>query len=225
MNRTWQVTVGAVLIVLLAEGLGLAQEKPAAPAAPEWVQLFNGKDLTGWKKEGGAKWTVEDGVLIGQQDNGKAGDLLTEKQHADFDLVVTFKVMWPANSGVWFRKPPGKLGLQYDILDLKDYKVATGSVYGSLPAPKEPPAPGAKPKTGAGFLTKNLDETILKKDDWNEAEIIAKGPHIVVKLNGKVVGEFDDEQYKTGMIGFQVHGGDKFRNMKIMVKAAKLKNP
>jgi len=211
-------------VSLIAVGAALAQDK-AAPATSEWAQLFNGKDLTGWKKVGGAKWTIEDGVLIGQQDNGKAGDLLTEKPYADFDLVVTFKVTWPANSGIWFRKPPGKLGMQFDILDMKAYKVATGSVYGSLPAPKEPPAPGAKPNPSTGFLTKNLDESIVKKDDWNAAEIVAKGPHIAVKLNGKVVGEFDDEQCRSGMIGFQVHPGDKFRNMKIMIKEAKLKAP
>jgi hypothetical protein len=216
----------AALLFLCTCGIVWGQVKaatPPAPAPPEWVQLFNGKDLTGWKKVGEAKWTVEEGILIGQQDDGKVGDLLTQKEYADFDLVVTFKVMWPANSGIWFRKPEKKLGLQFDILDLKEYKVATGSVYGSLPLPKEPEAPGAKPKPGAGFVSKNTDESMLKKDDWNEAEIIAKGPHIIVKLNGKVVGEFDDEQYTTGAIGFQVHGGEKYRNMKILVKEAKLK--
>lgn len=210
-----------VFIVLLGVAeLVAGQEKPVAPT---WTPLFNGKDLTGWKKVGGAKWSVVDGVLIGQQDNGKAGDLLTEKEYANFHLIVVFKVVWPANSGIWFRKPAGNLGLQYDILELNEYKVATGSIYGSLPASKEPLPAGAKPRATAGFLTKNLDETILKKDDWNEAEIIAQGKHITVKLNGKVVGECLDEQYTSGRIGFQVHGGDRYRHMKIMIKEAKLR--
>ena len=212
-----------VLLASLLFGIALGQQKAAAPTTPEWTQLFNGKDLKGWKKVGGAKWTVEEGVLVGRQENGKAGDLLTEKEYANFDLVVTFKAMWPADSGIWFRKPAGKLGLQFDIRDLKKYKVATGSVYGPFPPPKEPEPPDARPKPSAGYLTKNTDETMLKKDDWNEAEIIAKGTHVTVKLNGKVVGELDDEQCPAGAIGFQVHGGAEFRNMKITIKEAKLK--
>ncbi len=210
--------------LLGVSAVALAQAKPAPPPS-EWTALFNGKDLAGWKKTGGAKWFVEEGVLIGQQDSEKAGDLLTEKEYADFDLIVIFRVVWPANSGIWFRKPAGKLGLQFDILALQDYKVATGSVYGSLPVPDKPTAPDAKPAPRGGFLSKNVDESMLKKDDWNEAQITAKGSHIIAKLNGKLVGEFDDAQYATGAIGFQVHAGDRYRNMKIMIKEAKLKAP
>ena len=33
--------------------------------APDTVKLFNGRDLSGWEAEGGAKWVVQDGLLIG----------------------------------------------------------------------------------------------------------------------------------------------------------------
>src|SRR5262245_10472324 len=44
----------------------------------EWVQLFNGKDLTGWKThpDSPGKWRVEDGILIG---SGKASHLFSER--------------------------------------------------------------------------------------------------------------------------------------------------
>jgi len=38
----------------------------AAPAKPDWVPLFNGKDLQGWKNNGDEKWVVEQGAILGE---------------------------------------------------------------------------------------------------------------------------------------------------------------
>jgi hypothetical protein len=93
----WWVAAAAVLagLVLWLAPLrfGQAQETggQAAPK-PEWESIFNKRDLTGWQPVGGAKWTVQDGVLIGQQNNGVPGDLFTTREWTDFELQVTFKV-------------------------------------------------------------------------------------------------------------------------------------
>jgi len=183
-----------------------AQQEPAAP--DEWVQLFNGRDLEGWQALGEAKWTVEDGVLIGQQgEGGKSGDLYTKELYDDFELQVTFKVIWPANSGIWFRSLPtqGKLGYQMDILSMQEYGCTVGTIY------------------SGGFLYQNKDESTVKLDDWNTALIRAQGPKLAVTLNGKKLCEVQDDKYVRGLIGFQVHPGDQYKNMRIMVKEAKLK--
>ena len=149
-------------------------------------ELFNGRDLTGWKQIGNAKWVVEDGVLIGTQDErGRPGDLITETEWDNFRLVIVFKMVFPGNSGVWFRKPEGELGYQMDI-------------------------PGSCIGTPTAF-----GSTI---DGWNEVEIVATGNHIQVTLNGTGVADITDDKFSRGTIGFQVHAGDEFRNMKIMVK-------
>src|SRR5437016_1482252 len=63
--------------------------------------LFNGKDLTGWKVNGSGKmsvWGAENGLLYV---NGKGGGwLLTEKEYADFELRLEFKIPEMGNSGV-----------------------------------------------------------------------------------------------------------------------------
>ena len=53
-------------------------------AGEQWVQLFNGKDLTGWVEVGKEKWTVEDGVIHGQGISKAYGYLRTEKKYKDF---------------------------------------------------------------------------------------------------------------------------------------------
>lgn len=163
-------------------------------------ELFNGRDLTGWKQIGNAKWAVEDGILIGTQDErGRPGDLITETEWDNFRLVIVFKMVFPGNSGVWFRKPEGELGYQMDILEGHPESM-TGGIWSS------------------GFLSINKDESTFNRDGWNEVEIIANGNHIQVTLNGTQVAAITDDKFSRGTIGFQVHAGDEFRNMKIMVK-------
>jgi 3-keto-disaccharide hydrolase/Cytochrome c554 and c-prime len=201
--KRWVVwlTVG---VVCLAGCLVLAQQ--AAPRfEPGWTKLFNGKDLDGWEPVGNAKWTVQDGVLVGEQNNGQPGELLTKQDYDNFELSVVFKMVWPGNSGVWFRKPLDKTGYQMDILDKKEYGVTVGTIYSD------------------GFLARNEDESIVKLDDWNTVIIACDGPHITVTLNGTKTGDITDTKYATGRIGFQVHAGANYAGMKIMVKEAKIR--
>ncbi len=200
--RFQPVAVGTAIIVAIAALLWCGRRQaPQAQQAAKWEKLFNGQDLHGWKVRGGAKWTVQNGLLVGEQDQGKAGDIFTVRQWTDFKLKVTFRVQGHANSGIWFRTPlTGGMGYQFDILEKSDYGCTWGTIY------------------SGGFLSKNLDETIIKRNDWNVAEIEMVGRHMVVRLNGKKVGEADSDKFARGRIGFQVHGGDKFKDMKIIVK-------
>ena len=177
-------------------------------AAGEWIDIFNGKDLTGWKPRGGAKWTVEDGCLVGQQNNGKVGDFYTEKQYDNFELRAKYKMNWPANSGIWFRtNAANSRGYQYDILKYTNPIAFSGTLY----------CPGKM------FITRNLDESLEKKDGWNDARIWANGDHLILWLNGTKTGECHDKTCTAGSIGIQVHGGDQFKNMKITLKDMKLR--
>jgi hypothetical protein len=77
------------------------------------VQLFNGKDLTGWTMSdpnATAKWTVENGTLVSP---GHGPELITTAKFNDFKLHVEFNCARGANSGVYLR------GLyEVQILDL-----------------------------------------------------------------------------------------------------------
>jgi len=179
--------------------------RPGAKQQAAWVDLFNGRDLTGWRQEGGASWTVEDGVLVGQQNAGQPGDLYTERDYADFELEVTFKMVWPGNSGIWFRKPANASGYQFDILDLREYGCTVGTIYSD------------------GFLAQNTDESIVHLNDWNDAYIRCQGDRIQATLNGFPVADLHDTKYSSGAIGFQVHPGEQYAPMRIMVRKARLR--
>src|SRR5262249_31905325 len=198
---------------------------PAARAAdnevPEgFTPLFNGKDLTGWKVAGGKTevWGAEKGLIY--VNGGGGGWLMTEKEYADFELRLEYKIPPKGNSGVALRSPlqgnPAYAGMEIQILDDPWYKnpanykglkptQLTGSIYDVVPPSKE---------------------AIRPAGEWNRMRIVAKGRKVMVELNGTVVVDADLDQHKDrvkqhpgllrerGHLGLQSHDGRvEFRNL------------
>ncbi|MHC4249097.1 MAG: HEAT repeat domain-containing protein [Planctomycetota bacterium] len=188
-----------------APGKATASARGAAPVRTvpkgDWIPVFNGRDLAGWKATGNAVFKVEEGRLVGTQTTGKGGDLWTEAQWDDFELRATYRVEWPANSGLWFRHD-GRKGYQFDILKYKRPVAFSGTLY----------CPGKM------FITKNLNEALENRDGWNEARIRAAADEITLWLNGTEVGKCRDKTLSKGKIGIQVHAGNGFKGMKIVFK-------
>ncbi len=172
-----------------------------------WVQLFNGKDLTGWHKTGDAIFTVEDGNLVGTQTTGKGGDLFTDSEWGNFELHVIYRIVWPANSGFWFRWD-GVKGYQFDVLKWKNPIAYSGAMY--MP--------------GKMFLTVNLNEALENRDGWNEARVRAQEDELKLWLNGVKVGECQESTFRKGAVGIQVHPGDEFKGMKVIIKTVEVRS-
>ena len=176
----------------------------------EAVSLFNGKDLTGWKK---ANYLVEDGVLV-----CKGGHLVTEKQFSNYIFEFDFLLPPGGNNGLGIHYPgtgnPAYSGMELQILDnthpkyakLKDYQYH-GSLY-TLQAAKR------------GHL-KPVGE-------WNHEKVTINGPLVKVELNGTVIldanlDELNKEkpkhkgaQRRSGHLCFCGHGaGIKFKDITI----------
>ena len=197
---------GCTVVVMLSVGCRKAvEEQETAPDTTRegFVRIFNGKDLSGWETSGEAKWVVENGTLVGTQgDNNAPGDLFTEKSYKDFVLSVTYRVEWPCNSGVWFRYQSPQIAYQADILEYKDPECYSGTLY----------CPGKM------FLAMNTDKSLVDRDGWNTIKVRAEGDHIQIWLNEKQVADVHDDTSDSGKIGFQVHPGDVFGPMKIVVR-------
>jgi hypothetical protein len=159
--------------------------------------LFNGKDLTGWTTpDDKALFTVEDGAIVGRTkgDLKKNEFLVTNKPYGDFVLKAKVKIR-NGNSGIQFRSkraPDGAVsGPQADVAD---------GFWGLL-----------YEERGRGVLDRYPQEkadALVKKDDWNEFEITAKGDHVVIVFNGtKVIDRTDPKFDKEGVIALQVHVG------------------
>src|SRR4051812_44462233 len=80
----------------------------SAQSGAGWTQLFDGKSMEGFSPTGEANWRVEDGALVA--DKGKGGHLVSKNSYKDFHIYVEFWSDEEANSGIFVRCEPGKIG-------------------------------------------------------------------------------------------------------------------
>jgi len=202
----------------------------------DYVSLFNGTDLTGWRggdtfdhrkllamtpekraeqiekwnKTMREHWRAEKSELI---NDGHGAYATTEKDYGDFELFVDYRTVPKADSGIYLRGIP-----QVQIWDVNEEdpggKLGKAKGSGGL-WNNSPGAPGKDPLVVAD---KPLGE-------WNKFRILMVGARVSVWLNGKLVVDHANlENYydrKTpipanGPIQLQTHGGEiRWRNIKL----------
>jgi hypothetical protein len=150
-----------------------------------WKQLFNGKDLTGWKHVGPGGMTVEDGLI---KTHGGMGLLYwTGGQVGNCQIRVVFRMRdQNDNSGVFIRIPiepreewmPVHYGYEVQIdnepeKSNEDEYHYTGTLYS---------------------LTKPLAKPGKPGPEWNTMEITLDGPRTIVTVNGQKVTDYTEGQ-------------------------------
>ncbi|MEJ7709894.1 MAG: DUF1080 domain-containing protein [Pyrinomonadaceae bacterium] len=81
----------------------------------DWVSLFNGRDLSGWKNHGDEKWIVENGEIKGEAVTKAYGYLATTKTYKNFQMKGKFKAEGTGNSGIFFHST-------LDGVDIKGFR-------------------------------------------------------------------------------------------------------
>ncbi|MGV3509844.1 MAG: 3-keto-disaccharide hydrolase [Sphingobacteriaceae bacterium] len=178
-------------------------------AAPTWakpINLFNGKDINGWKASGDNQWIVKNGILT----SPRAGaNLISDQKFSDFKLHIEFKYPKGSNSGVYLR---GRYEVQIEDSPKNAHpsSILFSGLYGFL-APSEIAS--------------------LGPDQWQTYHITFVGRMLTVVANGKTVisnqeipgitgGALDSSEGEPGPIYLQGdHGPIEFR--KIVITPAK----
>jgi hypothetical protein len=205
---------GAVLL-LLTVSLGTTVARSA-----EAEELFNRKDLTGWRSYlaehnvGTADvWSVRDGILICKGE--PLGYLYTEKNYTNFRMQVEWR--WapgqkPGNSGVLMRingepRPlPRSLESQLRSGDAGDlYGFHGMSIRGDKARAVE-----VKGHHLGGDLAgvRKIEGAEVAPGEWNRMEILLQGAELKVWVNGTLVNEATDCEIVPGPIGLQSEGGE-----------------
>jgi len=206
-------------------GAGLLSAGTAAADGGGWVNLFNGRNLDGWVQKGGkAKYSVEDGAIVGRSVAGTPNSFLCPaKEYGDFILEYDFKVDPKLNSGVQIRSKCYDKPHVYDWKGRK-IKVPAGRMHGYQieidPDPKRARwwsagiydearrgwlCPLKGDKTAEAAFTKQ-GATCFHEGGWNHVRIEAVGPWIRTWLNGVPRAAIRDGMTPKGLIGLQVHG-------------------
>ena len=208
-----------VLFSVLVIGVSCGAEEAKKDAAAkkknkaQWKELFNGKDLTGWKvNENKDAVYVEDGCLVTHGKRAHAfyvGDEDGQEIYKNFRLRAEVKTEPKANSGIYFHTKYLEEGWPD-----KGYEAQVNNTHGD---PK---------KTGGLYNVQDNFQAPAKDGEWFTYVIIVRGKHIVVKINGKTVSDYTepddlnrpDRQLSEGLFALQAHDpGSKvsYRSIKV----------
>ena len=211
---------------------------------PGFVELFNGKDLTGWRggdtfdhrkwlalpeSERTAKhtewtadmqkhWRVENRELV---NDGGGKYATTEKDYGDFELLVEYKTVPKADSGIYLRGVP-QVQI-WDHTNEKEFKNGADKGSGGL---------WNNSASAAGKYPLVLADKPF--GEWNAFRIVMVGSRVSVWLNGKrvvdhaILENLYDQKTPVpakGPIELQTHGGEiRWRNIFIHEIAAEEAN-
>ncbi|REK19078.1 MAG: DUF1080 domain-containing protein [Planctomycetota bacterium] len=212
----------ALLLGLLSLCVALAAARAVhADDEAGFKPIFNGKDLDGW--EGKPEfWSVEDGAITGRttKENPTKGNTFIIWRDApvdDFVLRLKYKIVG------------GNSGIQYRSKEVDDFVVSgyqgdfeagdtfSGILYeekgrGILAQRGQKVTIGPDGTKDAEQVSDSKElQANIKKEDWNDYEIIAQGNHLIHKINGKITAEVIDNQAdkraESGILALQLHAG------------------
>jgi hypothetical protein len=157
-------------------------------AAENWIELFNGKDINGWKANADpGAFVVTNGVLKAHATHPKnRGHLFYTAGRKDLELFKNFELEAvvkgepESNSGIFFHTD---METRDGVLHLKNgYEVQLNST------PKE------KKKTGSLYDVVDFAESLVDESRWYTVKIRVEGKHIQVWLNDKRVVDYTEPE-------------------------------
>ena len=189
---------------------------PLCAQTGEWIELFNGKNLDGWKvSENPASFSIAEGVLKVAGPRGHAfyvGDVGSH-DFKNFELIVEVKTMPKANSGIFIHT-----AYQENGWPEKGYEIQVNQSHNDWR------------KTGSVYSVQDVKEVYVQDGEWYTEHVIVNGSQITVKINGNTINEYDEskdekrssdlgvKRLSSGTIALQAHDPESviyYRSVKI----------
>jgi hypothetical protein len=237
MRTVHLAAIGSVVVFLSVFVLPSAQSQKV----DGYITLFDGKTLDGWKisaktghsgaskNKSGGKWVVENGAITGSQDvPGNGGIVITEKEYANFEVVLEMNNDFGPDSGLFLRctedgkcyqamidyhKGGNLMGIYGEGLSGFHYRN-----FSFLDTPdKITEDVGTKAKGPTPLpISPEKWPAFWKHGEWNElkARIEGNPPKVTTWIKGVKFMEWTDDKKRLpddGGIALQVHGGQPDR--------------
>jgi hypothetical protein len=192
------VAIASIGLALLVS-FSLADDNKDAPKpdAEGFYNLFNGKDLEGWKvSENPQTFKVQDGLLVvdGPRAHLFYAGPVNNHEFKNFHFKAEVKTFPKANSGIYFHTEYQDKGWP-----AKGFECQVNQTHGD---PK---------KTGGLYSVKDvMNKSPVKDEEWYTYEIIVKDNNVTIKINGETTTEWtqrDDYEPPRGMAGRKISSG------------------
>ncbi|MHC4143930.1 MAG: family 16 glycoside hydrolase [Planctomycetota bacterium] len=219
-------------------GQRLKRVKPST--SDGFVSMFDGKTLAGWHavpKASASDWTVRGGAIVGRGSADRQVYLVWKDQGlTDFELRLRYRLLTEGNTGIEIRSRPdpsgrrpfegyhadlGHIGIGPHVLGAWDFHFAKRKEYPCARGTRLVIDENGRAQSSRipGALT--VDD--VRRRQWNDVRVIARGNHFQFFVNDKLASEFVDNakqgQLTQGAIGLQLHD----RGMHVEFKDLRLK--
>lgn len=220
----------AAASVLCVIGLVPGSAPAGGAEVPQFRELFNGKDLTGWVNVNTDPdtWTVKDGLLVCS--GRPLGVMRSEKQYENFVLHIEWRHMEPGgNSGVFLwssavPNPKNRLtdGVEVQMLDpewvrlnkREGFDPPLAYVHGELFG-----VGGVKvvPDNPRGERSMSVENRVKGRGEWNTYDVVAVDGTIKLAVNGKFVNGISRSSQRKGYMCLESEGAQiHFRNIRVL---------
>ncbi len=156
----------------------------------EWVELFNGKNLDGWKltTDSPSSFTVEDGTIkvAGPRAHAFYDGPVGNHDFKNFEVIAEVKTMPGANSGIFVHTL-----YQADGWPEVGYEIQVNQSHTDWR------------KTGSVYSFQDVKDVYVKDGEWYTEHIIIKDNVVTVKINGETVNVYDQskDENRKGDLG------------------------
>jgi len=198
MKRKSVIATGLLAFALTVAGCATVQSLSG------WTTLLDGaKGFDDFDRVGSSNWAVVDGIVQADKKAGKEnGFLVSKNAYTDFQIRVEFWSSDDANSGIFMRCANPKVITDKSCYEANIFDQRKDPSFGTGGIVHHAKIIGPMQKAGG---------------KWNTYEITAKGPNIVVVLNGVKTSELTHTQFASGPIALQ-HGSGVIKFRKVQIK-------
>jgi hypothetical protein len=204
----------------------------SAAADGEWMELFDGKSLDGWRAaENPATWKVVDGLLVhdGPRSHLYYTGEVNKANFRNFELEVEAQGAPLCNSGVYFHTVYLENGFPKKGFEVQIENTAPGQT-----------GYGERKKTGSLYAVRNIYKPLVADNEWFKMAIVVRGKNVQVRVNGTLVVDYTetnpvylppgqgDRRFDQGTFALQGHDPRaqvRFRRLRVRPLADSVETP
>lgn len=183
----------STLAILLSALISFGHAQPNPDT--EWISLFDGKSLNGWKaSENPSTFSVENGMIkvFGDRAHlfyeGPVGD----HDFKNFEFKAKVRTTPGSNSGIFFHTRFQETGWPS-----QGYEIQVNNTHTDWR------------KTGSIYAVQDVRVAPARDNEWFTEHIIVNGNKIMVKINDQVINEYEvKENSKLSRGTFALQGHD-----------------
>lgn len=155
----------------------------------QWISLFDGKTMNGWKESEGPSFSIENGTIkvAGKRSHLYYDGPVSDHNFKNFELKMQVMTTPNSNSGVYFHTKFQQRGFPD-----AGFEVQVNNSHTDWK------------RTAGLYDIHDTSATFVKDNEWFELAITVKGKHVVTKINGQTIIDWTEPE---GAVASEGHPG------------------